>query len=87
MREHPAGYSYSQFCERYKLWRKDSGISMRQHYRAGEKMFIDYAGQTVPIVDRASGTQRAASIFVTVLGASNYTFAEATFGVSGRPAP
>jgi len=79
LREHPAGYSYSQFCERYNQWRKSTELSMRQHHRAGEKMFIDYAGQTVPIVDRESGELRIkASIFVSALGASNYTFAEAT---------
>jgi len=82
LREHPTGYSYSQFCERYNQWRKGTELSMRQHHRAGEKMFIDYAGQTIPIIDRESGTRREASIFVSVLGASNYTFAEATGGES-----
>lgn len=52
---------------------------MRQHHRAGEKLFVDYAGQTVPIIDRQTGEIRAAQIFVAVLGASNYTYAEATW--------
>ena len=52
---------------------------MRQEHRAGEKMFVDYAGQTVPVVDRETGELREAQIFVAVLGASNYTYAEATW--------
>ena len=52
---------------------------MRQDHRAGEKLFVDYAGQTVPIVDRETGEERQAQIFVAVLGASSYTFAEATW--------
>lgn len=52
---------------------------MRQVHRAGEKMFIDYAGQTIPVVDAATGTVRQAYLFVMVLGASNYTYAEATW--------
>lgn len=66
-------YSYSQFCACYADWLKTQKRSMRQTHRAGEKLFIDYAGPTVPIVCAASGEIRQASIFVTVLGASNYT--------------
>ena len=51
---------------------------MRQHHRAGEKLFIDYAGHTIPIVDARTGEEHQAQIFVAVLGASNYTFAQAT---------
>lgn len=72
-------YSYSQFCARYADWLKRQKRSMRQSHRAGEKLFIDYAGPTVPIVCASSGEIRQASIFVAVLGASNYTFAEATW--------
>ena len=72
-------YSYSQFCERYKRWLKRQRRSMRQLHKAGEKCFIDYAGQTVPIVNPYSGEIREAQIFIAVLGASNYTFAEATW--------
>lgn len=71
-------YRYSQFCFHYREWCKGLKISLRQTYRAGEKMFVDYAGQTVPIVDAMTGEYRPAQIFVAVLGASNYTFAEAT---------
>ncbi|MGR9088246.1 MAG: IS21 family transposase [Gammaproteobacteria bacterium] len=75
-------YSYSQFCARYADWLKTQKRSMRQTHRAGEKLFIDYAGPTVPIVCAASGEIRSASIFVAVLGASNYTYAEATWSQS-----
>lgn len=75
-------YSYSQFCARYADWLKTQKRSMRQTHQAGEKLFIDYAGPTVPIVCAASGEIRSASIFVAVLGASNYTYAEATWSQS-----
>lgn len=76
--EHPEGYQYSQFCSLYRKWKKSVDPCMRQDYQAGEKLFVDYCGQTVPVVDRASGEVREAQIFVSVLGASNYTYAEAT---------
>lgn len=72
-------YSYSQFCERYRQWQRQQTRSMRQVHKAGEKCFVDYCGQTVPVVDRYSGEIRYAEVFVGVLGASNYTFAEATW--------
>lgn len=72
-------YSYSQFCERYRQWQRQQKRSMRQLHQAGEKCFVDYCGQTVPIVDRHTGNIHAAQVFVGVLGASNYTFAEATW--------
>jgi len=72
-------YRYSQFCNRYRQWRAAQRRSMRQVHRAGEKVFIDYCGPTVEIVDRHSGEIRAAQIFVAVLGASSYTYAEATW--------
>jgi len=71
-------YSYSQFCDRYRHWRGQQKRSMRQIHKAGEKCFVDYAGQTVPIVDAETGEIDPAQIFVAVLGASNYTYAEAT---------
>ena len=71
-------YSYSQFCDRYQHWRGKQKRSMRQVHKAGEKCFVDYAGQTVPIVDAATGEIDPVQIFVAVLGASNYTYAEAT---------
>jgi len=76
---HPEGYQYSWFCEHYRAWRGKLDVVMRQDHRAGEKLFVDYAGQTVPVVDRISGEIREAQIFVAVLGASNYTYAEATW--------
>ncbi|QFY89671.2 IS21 family transposase [Magnetovirga frankeli] len=72
-------YGYSQYCHRYRQWRDRQKRSMRQLHRAGEKAFIDYCGPTVDIVDRHSGEVRSAQIFVGVLGASSYTYAEATY--------
>ena len=75
--EHQDGYQYSQFCERYRQWKKTLQISMRQEHRAGEKMFVDYAGPTVPYVDLETGEVLQAQVFVAVLGATSYTFVEA----------
>lgn len=74
---HPDGYQYTQFCEHYRRGRKKLDLCLRQEHRAGEKTFVDWAGYTIPIVDRYTGEVAAASIFVAVLGASNYTYAEA----------
>jgi transposase len=76
---HPEGFAYSWFCEHYRAWAGKLDVVMRQSHRAGEKLFVDYAGQTVELIDRASGEVRTAQIFVAVLGASNYTYAEATW--------
>ena len=76
---HPEGLQYSQFCERYRRFAKTLNWVMRQHHRAGEKLFVDYAGQTVGIVERATGEVHEAEIFVAVLGASNFTYVEATW--------
>ncbi len=77
---HPgAGYQYTQFCERYRQWRNRLDPVLRQEHRAGEKVFVDYAGQTVPVVDPDTGEIRESQIFVGVLGASNFTFVEATW--------
>ncbi len=76
---HPGGcYSYSRYCRLYKTWLKKQKRSMRQIHKAGEKLFVDYAGQTVPIVNPATGEVDQAQVFVAVLGASNYIFSEAT---------
>jgi transposase len=75
---YPDGYQYSQFCELYRRWTRKLDLVMRQTHRAGEKLFVDYAGQTVPVVNPLTGEVQEASIFVAVLGASNYTYAEAT---------
>lgn len=71
-------YSRSRFCERYSEFRQLLRRSMRQTHVAGEKLFVDYAGPTVPLIDPASGEITRAHIFVAVWGASNYTYAEAT---------
>jgi len=75
---HPEGYRYTQFCERYRQWRGKLKPSMRQVHRAGEKVFVDYSGKRPHIVDRHSGEVVAVELFVGVLGASSYTYAEAT---------
>jgi transposase len=74
----PDGYQYSQFCHLYRQWVKKLDVTLRQQHRAGEKLFLDYAGQTVPIIDPKTGEIQEAQIFIATLGASNYTFAEAT---------
>lgn len=76
---HSDGYRYSQFCNLYRQWAKKVDLSMRQVHKAGEKLFVDYAGPTVPVMDRYTGESREAQIFVGVLGASSYTYAEATW--------
>ncbi len=75
--EHARGYAYSWFCERYGEWRKRISPTMRQTHVAGEKLFVDWAGDTIPVFDAATGQERRAHIFVAALGASNYTYAEA----------
>jgi transposase len=74
---HPDGYSYTRFCELYQRWRGHLDVVLRQEHKPGEKLFVDYAGDTIPIYD-AQGGSRPAYLFVAVLGASNYTYAEAT---------
>ena len=71
-------YQYTQFCQYYHDYAATLRRSMRQVHRAGEKLFIDYAGQTVPLVNPDTGEMRRVHIFVAVLGASNYTYACAT---------
>ena len=70
--------SYGSFCRRYGRWRIRQHLSLRQVYQGGEKLFVDYCGLTVPVVDSESGEVTDAQIFVACLGASNYTYAEAT---------
>lgn len=76
---HPEGYQYSRFCDLYRAWAGALDLPMRQNHKAGEKLFVDYAGQTIPVVNRLSGEIQEAQVFVAVLGASNYTYAEATW--------
>ena len=75
-------YSYPQYCFLYQDWVKKQKRSMRQLHKAGDKLFVDYAGQTVPIINGETGEIRTAQIFVAVLGASNYTYCEATWSQS-----
>jgi transposase len=81
----PDGYQYSQFCERYHQWCDKLDVSLRQTHRAGEKLFVDYAGQTIPVTDPVSGQTTEARLFVATLGAGRYTLAWAAFSEqSGR---
>jgi transposase len=73
------GYSYAQFCHRYQKWLGLQQRSMRQIHRAGEKLFVDYCGPTMAVVNPDTGEIRTAQVFVAVLGASNYTFACASW--------
>jgi transposase len=79
---HPTGYGYTWFCTRYQAWVQTLDLVMRQDHRAGEKLFVDYAGQTVPVQDPQTGVVRQAQIFVAVLGASSYAYVEATWSQS-----
>ena len=77
---HPEdGYSYAQYCHRYLAWQQVQKPSMRQQHKAGEKLFIDYCGPTMDIVNPDTGEVRTAQLFVATWGASNYTYAEATW--------
>jgi transposase len=75
----PDSYGYSRFCDLFRAFEKRLSPVMRQHHVAGDKLFVDYSGKKVPIADAVTGEVREAEIFVGVLGASNYTYAEATF--------
>jgi transposase len=76
---HPDGYQYSAFCLRYRAFAQTLPVTLRQSHAPGERLFVDYSGQTVPIVDPTTGEEHPAQLFVAVLGASNYTFVEATW--------
>ena len=75
---HPDGYLYSRFCYHYQQWRSKLDVVLRQEHKAGEKMFVDWAGATIPVYDRHTGVAWQAPLFVAALGASSYTWAEAT---------
>jgi transposase len=72
------GYQYSRFCELYQRWRSKLDVVLRQEHKAGEKVFVDWAGATIPVYDRETGVAWRAPLFVAALGASSYTWAEAT---------
>jgi transposase len=79
LEQHPDGYRYSAFCERYGKWLGKQRLSMRQTHIAGDKSFVDYSGKRPHIVDAATGELIEVELFVAALGASSYTFAEATY--------
>lgn len=76
---HPDGWQYSVFCDQYRRWLARQELVLRQDHLPGDKLFVDYAGQTVPITDRLTGACRPAQVFVAVLGCSNLSYAEATW--------
>jgi len=76
---YPEGYSYSRYCELYGIWKRPLNVTMRQVHVAGDKLFVDWSGMTVPVIDPSTGEERQAEIFVAVLGASNYTYLEASW--------
>lgn len=75
----PEGYQYTQFCDLYREWEGRVDAVLRQQHIAGDKLFVDYAGVTVDVVDKTTGEIRQAQIFVATLGYSNYTYCEATW--------
>ena len=75
---HPNGLQYSQFCQRYRQWSATLDVCLRQSYRAGEKLFVDYAGQTMKITNGQTGDTTEAYLFVGALAASNYTYVDAS---------
>lgn len=75
--EHPDGYGYAWFCEHYDAWKRRVSPTMRQHHVAGEKVFVDFAGDTVDIIEPLTGVVVAMKLFVAALGASSYVYAEA----------
>ena len=76
---HPDGYGYSRFCELYTRWEGRLSPVMRQRHPAGERLFVDYAGMTIDVVCPETGEVRSAQLFVAALGASTYTYVEATW--------
>jgi transposase len=76
---HPSGYAYSRFCDLHRAWEKRVSPTMRQTHIAGERMFVDYAGTKLQVIDSTTGEILTAELFVAVLGASSLTYAEATW--------
>ena len=75
--EHPNGYGYSQFCFHFQTWRNRTALTMHLEHKAGDKMFVDFTGKKLSIVDKETGEIKDAEVFVAVLGASHYTYVEA----------
>jgi transposase len=78
--DHPEGYGYSWFCQHFDAWKGRASATMRQRHGAGEKVFVDYAGDTIDIIDPATGAARPMKLFVAAMGASSYIYAEARPG-------
>ncbi len=78
LEQHPTGLRYTAYCDVYRNWRGKRGVTMRQVHQGGEKCFVDYSGKTPFYIDPTTGARRHVELFVAVLGASNFTFAEAT---------
>jgi transposase len=76
--QYPEGLRYTAFCERYRQWLRRRGLVMRQVHVAGDKMFVDYSGKKARVVNPQTGEVTDVELFVAVLGASNYTYVEAT---------
>lgn len=83
LEKNPTGYKYTAFCDRYRTWLQKRRLTMRQEHRAGDKLFVDYSGKKPHIVDAATGASIEVELFVAVLGASSYTYAEATLTQQG----
>ena len=77
--QRPDGYQYSAFCDHYRAYAQALPVTLRQSHAPGERLFVDYSGQTVPVIDPVTAEVRQAQVFVAVLGASNYTYVEATW--------
>jgi transposase len=78
--DHPDGYGYSWFCDHFEAWKGRVSPTMRQSHGAGEKVFVDYAGDTIDVIDPADGVARPMKLFVAAMGASSYVYAEARPG-------
>jgi transposase len=76
--EHPDGYRYTAFCDHFRAWQKKAQVTLRQPHKAGERAFVDYSGKRPHIIDPETGEKREVELFVGCLGASNYTYVEAT---------
>jgi transposase len=78
LEQHPTGLRYTAFCDVYRRWLATASVTMRQVHKAGEKCFVDYSGKTPSYLDPQTGQRVVVELFVAVLGASNFTYAEAT---------
>jgi len=75
--EHPDGYGYSQFCHHFQCWRSSSELTMHVDHKAGDKMFVDFTGKKLQIIDQQTGEIKEVEVFVALLGASQLTYVEA----------